>query len=283
MLTNKNILSFDIEEYFQVSGLAKAVSRSSWDNFASRVEQNTAVVLNILEKHNIKATFFILGWIAERHPELIKIIADQGHEIACHGYDHKLVYDMTSEEFASDIKKTKDLLESITGRKIYGYRAPSFSVAGSDIEKFEILAKTGFIYDSSLFPMKHFRYGDAYSAPLAPFDIKKDEDILLKEFPMSVVGLLGKRIPAGGGGYFRLYPNFLIRRNFRKIQSEGRPMIIYLHPWEFDPDQPRISKAGYGNTFRHYFNLNKTQAKLEFILKEFRFGTFIDYLGVQTD
>jgi len=278
----KNILSFDIEEYFQVSGLEKAVSRSSWDNFSSRVEHSTHKILEILDRYNVKATFFILGWVAERHPKLIEEIAKQGHEIASHGFDHELVYNMTPGQFAANLKQTNDLLESITGQKVYGYRAPSFSLTIDDIEKFEILAELGFKYDSSLFPMKHFRYGRAQSIPLGPFEIKKSDQSIIKEFPISVIKFLGKCIPAGGGGYFRLYPDIILKRNFNKIQGEGRPAIVYLHPWEFDPDQPRISGAGYGNTFRHYLNLDKTQSRLEMILKEFEFGSFREFISSQS-
>ena len=274
----KNVLSFDVEDYFQVSGMETIVSRDDWDKYPSRIEQNTQKVLEILSYCNVKATFFILGWVAERHRQLIKQIADLGHEIACHGYHHKLVYDMTIEEFISDIKQTINLLEDITGKKIYGYRAPSFSLGVDDIEKFEALAKFGLKYDTSLFPIKHFRYGKARSIPLGPFDIKKGNQLLMKEFPMTVVNFLGKRIPAGGGGYLRLYPNFFIRRNFKKVNAEDRPIIIYLHPWEFDPGQPRLKGAGFGNTLRHYLNLHKTQSKLETILEEFKFGTFLELL-----
>jgi len=278
----KNILSFDVEEHFQVSGMEKAISRSSWDSLHSRVEQSARKILKILDRNNVKATFFILGWIAERHPGLIKEIAKQGHEIASHGFDHKLVYNMTPEQFAVNLKQTNDLLESITGQRIYGYRAPSFSLAIDDIEKFEILAELGFTYDSSLFPMKHPRYGRAQSIPLRPFEIEKNHRCIIKEFPISVIKFLGKHIPAGAGGYFRLYPNMILRRNFKKVNNQERPVIIYLHPWEFDPDQPRVSGAGFGNTFRHYLNLDKTQSKLEMVLKEFEFGSFKDFIGSQS-
>jgi len=278
----KNILSFDVEEHFQVSGMEKAISRSSWDSFHSRVEQSAQKILKILDRYKVKATFFILGWIAERHPGLIKEIAKQGHEIASHGFDHKLVYNMTPEQFAINLKQTNDLLESITGQRIYGYRAPSFSLAIDDKEKFEILAKLGFTYDSSLFPMKHFRYGRAQSIPLGPFEIEKDGRYIIKEFPISVIKFLGKHIPAGAGGYFRLYPNTILRDNFKKVNNQERPVIIYLHPWEFDPEQPRVSGAGFGNTFRHYLNLDKTQSKLEMVLKEFEFGSFRDFIDSQS-
>ncbi|MCP4580282.1 MAG: DUF3473 domain-containing protein [candidate division Zixibacteria bacterium] len=274
----KNILSFDIEEHFQVSGLAAAISRDQWDSFPSRVEKNTHKVLNILNRYKVKASFFILGWIAERHPGLVKAIAEEGHEIASHGYDHKLAYDITTEQFSTDLKRTNDILEDITGEKIIGYRAPSFSLASDDSEKFGILVDLGFRYDSSLFPMKHFRYGDAQSVPVSPFDIKVDSQTSIKEFPVTVVDFLGRRIPAGGGGYFRFYPDFFIKRNLKKVAAEGRPTIIYLHPWEFDPDQPRVSGAGFGNTFRHYVNLGKTMGKLDNVLREFEFGPFKDFL-----
>jgi polysaccharide deacetylase family protein (PEP-CTERM system associated) len=271
----QNILSFDIEEHFQVSGLASAIKRSDWDSHLSRVEKNTDTILAILDKHQVKATFFILGWIAERHPEMTKKIAVAGHEIASHGYEHRLIYDMTPDEFAADVKKSLEIIEEIIGLKVKGFRAPSFSLSANDFEKFQILAGLGISYDSSLFPMKHFRYGDATTVPLAPFDIKGDGKIILKEYPMTVVDFLGRRIPAGGGGYFRLYPDFLTNRNFKKVNAEGRPVVVYLHPWEFDPEQPRIKGAGFGNTFRHYHNLGKTADKLDKLLDSFQFGPFI--------
>jgi len=275
----KNILSFDIEEHFQVSGLAAAISRDQWDSFPSRVESSTLKVLDILERHNTKATFFILGWIAERHPKLIEAIDKAGHEIANHGFDHKLVYDMTVEQFADDVKRTDTFLKEITGKEVLGYRAPSFSIGAGDNDQFKALADLGYKYDSSLFPMKHFRYAAAESVPLSPFDIKLANGFSLREFPMTVINFLGRRIPAGGGGYFRLYPDFFLRRNIRKVAKQGRPAIIYLHPWEFDPGQPRVKGAGFGNTFRHYVNLAKTENKLSMILNEFDFGPFRDFLN----
>lgn len=273
----KNILSFDIEEHFQVSGLAAAVDRQAWDSQLSRVEQNTLGLLDLLERASVKATFFILGWIAERHPKLIEVIAEEKHEIASHGYDHKLVYDMTAEQFREDNQRTLELLRAITGDEIEGYRAPSFSLAEDDIDKFKILSELGYKYDSSLFPMKHFRYGEASSVPLGPYLIKQGERTLLREFPMTVVSLFGRRIPAGGGGYFRLYPDFLLKRNFEIANKDGRPVIVYLHPWEFDPEQPRFRGAGIGNTFRHYYNLKGTRKKLERLLRRFEFGPFRDF------
>jgi len=275
----KNILSFDIEEHFQVSGLAAAINRDQWDTFPSRVERNTLKVLDILERHKVKATFFVLGWIAERHSKLIEEIDKEGHEIANHGYDHKLVYDMTVEQFIEDVKRTDSLLEGITRKKILGYRAPSFSLGAADNDKFNGLIELGYKYDSSLFPMKHFRYGEAQSVPLSPFDIVANERRRLREFPMTVIDFLGRRIPGGGGGYFRLYPDFFLKRNIKKVCAEGRPSIIYLHPWEFDPDQPRVKGAGFGNTFRHYVNLKKTENKLSLVLREFEFGPFRDFLN----
>jgi polysaccharide deacetylase family protein (PEP-CTERM system associated) len=271
----QNILSFDIEEHFQVSGLASAIKREDWDRHSSRVENNTDKILNILERHEVKATFFVLGWIAKRHAGLINKIAAAGHEIASHGNEHKLIYDMTPEEFAKDSQESLKIIEDIIGKKVTGFRAPSFSLSGNDIEKFQILADSGIAYDSSLFPVKHFRYGDATSVPLAPFDIKNNGRAILKEYPMTVVDFMGRRIPAGGGGYFRLYPDFFTRYNFRRVNAEGRPVIVYLHPWEFDPDQPRVEGAGFGNTFRHYYNLNKTAGKLDRLLNNFQFGPFI--------
>jgi polysaccharide deacetylase family protein (PEP-CTERM system associated) len=274
----QNILSFDIEEHFQVSGLASAISRNDWDRHLSRVEKNTDTILTLLERHQVKATFFILGWIAERHQSMLKRISSAGHEIASHGYDHKLVYEMTLDEFAADVKKSLDIIEGVIGIKVKGFRAPSFSLSAENFDKFKILAEMGIVYDSSLFPMKHFRYGDATSIPLAPFDIVDKGKAIIKEYPMTVVDFWGRRIPAGGGGYFRLYPDFLINRNFRKVNAENRPVIVYLHPWEFDPEQPRVKGAGFGNTFRHYYNLKNTAGKLDNLLNSFKFGPFIDWL-----
>lgn len=270
----KNVLSFDIEEHFQVSGLAAAVNRDNWNSYNSRVEKSTQSILSLLKRYDIKATFFILGWIAERHPKLIEQIAREDHEIASHGWDHKLIYDMTNDQFRDELAKTNTLLESLSGQKIIGHRAPSFSLGINDIDKFKILAELGFKYDSSLFPMKHFRYADSESAPLAPFDIESDGDVLLKEYPMTVVEYFGKRIPAAGGGYFRLFPDFLIDMNIKKVIADNRPVIVYLHPWEFDPNQPHLKGAGLGNTFRHYINLDKTQSKLEKIIRNYEFTSF---------
>lgn len=273
----KNILSFDIEEHFQVSGLAAAVNRNEWDSHNSRVEQSTQTILELLKRFNVKATFFILGWIAKRHPKLVEQIAGDGHEIASHGYDHKLIYDMTDDQFHEELDKTSELLESLSGQKIIGHRAPSFSLGINDIDKFKILAELGFKYDSSLFPMKHFRYADSVNSPLAPFDIKDGEKVILKEFPMTVVEYFGKRIPAAGGGYFRLFPDFFINMNIKKVIADNRPVIVYLHPWEFDPTQPRLQGAGFGNTFRHYVNLEKTYFKLEKIISKYEFTSFRDF------
>ncbi len=270
-----NILSFDIEEYFQVSGLERAVDRRNWSKFPSRVYQSTQLILEILARRNTKATFFFLGCVADSNRPLVQEVAAAGHEIACHGWDHRLLYRMSDSEFMADVEKTKKLLEDITGKAVVGYRAPSFSLHADDEAKFQILADLGFSYDSSLFPMKHFRYGKAEGIPRAPFDVVLKNSAAIREYPMTVVDFLGRTIPAGGGGYLRFYPGFLIRRNFRKVNAEGRPVIIYLHPWEFDPDQPRIKGAGFGNTFRHYFNLKSTAGKLAMILDNFACGPFV--------
>jgi len=269
-----NILSFDIEEYFQVSGLERAVGRQNWSNFPPRVYKSTQVILEILARRNTKATFFFLGCVADSNRPLVKEVAAAGHEIACHGWDHRLLYLMSDREFKVDVENTKKLLEDISGKAVVGYRAPSFSLNADDAAKFEILASLGFKYDSSLFPMKHFRYGKAEAVPRAPFDVVLKNSAVIREYPMTVVNFLGRAIPAGGGGYLRFYPGFLIKRNFRKVNAEGRPVIIYLHPWEFDPEQPRIKGAGFGNTFRHYFNLKSTAGKLEMILDNFACGPF---------
>jgi polysaccharide deacetylase family protein (PEP-CTERM system associated) len=263
-----NGLSFDVEDWFQVENLKSVISRNDWDSCELRVVQNTRKILHILRNHNTRATFFVLGWIAEKCPDLVEEIAAEKHEIASHGYDHELVYNLTPEQFESDLRRSREVLESITHTPIMGYRAPSFSLTPKSQWAVDILKKAGFAYDSSIFPTSfHNRYGFNGTSTL-PFRFSNG----LVELPLSTYKLFGSRFPVGGGGYFRLLPFSLVRRLFRKLNSQAKSIIFYLHPWELDPNQPRMNiRTDY--RFRHYINLHKTQHRLERLLIEFRFGT----------
>ena len=244
----RNALSIDVEDYFQVHALEGAVRRADWESYPSRVERNTRLVLRLLREHQTRATFFILGWVAERYPHLVAEIAAGGHEIATHGYWHELVYRQTPQEFAADLGRSLQrhpiCLADYPGRPalstIMGYRAPSFSIVQDSLWALAVLRDHGLRYDSSIFPlMAHDRYGIADADRFA----HRLENGLW-ELPVSTVRLLGRNWPVAGGGYFRLYPYRLTRQGIRRINAEGHPAVVYLHPWEFDPEQPRIPGVG---------------------------------------
>jgi len=288
-----NALSIDVEDYFQVSNFSKVIRFSDWDKYQCRVERNTLYVLNVLNDFNVKATFFVLGWIAERYPQLIKNIHQEGHEIASHGYCHQLISSQTREEFREDTRKTKRILEDITGVDVIGYRAPAYSITQKSFWTFEVLIKEGFKYDSSILPIRSYHYGIP-DTPRFPFVINgnptnpmnsvnsiNSSDGFIIEFPISTVRLFANNLPIAGGGYFRLFPYQFTKWGLKKInQEENKPFIFYLHPWEFDPDQPRIKKASTLSKFRHYVNLEKTEPKLKRLLKDFNFSTVREVLGL---
>ncbi len=333
-----NILSVDLEDYFMVSAFERVVQREDWDRFESRIERNTHRILEILaeakpfysglDRNNpkscapratpgVKATFFCLGWIADRFPGLIKEIHKEGHEIASHGYDHRQVSRMTPGEFREDIRRTRRTLEDIIGGRVVGYRAPSYSITGRTLWAFEILAEEGYCYDSSIFPIYHDTYGIP-GAPRFPFVVfcqrngrvqllplsssltetrsleaqagSKDFDLLLPhgvppdlsilEFPLSTIRLFNINFPVSGGGYFRLFPYPIIEKALRQIQrGEKQPFIFYLHPWELDSEQPRITGACVKSRFRHYINLKRTEMRLKKLLMDFAFSSFGESLG----
>jgi len=273
-MENINILTFDVEDYFQVENFKKVIKFSDWDNYESRVVLNTEKILSILGKQKAKATFFILGWIAERFPELVKKIDDLGHEIASHGNNHQLIYKQTKDEFREDIRKSKKILEDIIKKPILGYRAPCYSITKESLWALEILAEEGFKYDSSLFPISHDR-GGLSSAKRFAYEMNFNGRTMV-EYPISTLKVLNKNIPFSGGGYFRLLPYGLIKNAFKKINSQNQPVVTYFHPWEFDPKQPKI-KAGFLNGFRHYLNLNKMEHKLTQLLKDFKFKPACDF------
>jgi polysaccharide deacetylase family protein (PEP-CTERM system associated) len=265
----KNHLTIDVEDYYQVSAFEKICGPEKWETHASRVVENTGRMLDILDRYGVKATFFILGWTAEKFPGLVARIHQQGHEIACHSYYHRLVYNLSPLEFREDTRRAKDMLEQITGRKILGYRAPSYSINAKTLWAFDILEELGFEFDSSIFPIYHDRYGMP-DAPRFPYTIP---GLRLTEYPLSTTLLWKRRIPIAGGGYFRLFPYWFVKRSLSLInQQEQKPFIFYLHPWEIDPGQPRMRNADPISRFRHYVNLGKTSGRFEKLLQDFAFA-----------
>jgi polysaccharide deacetylase family protein (PEP-CTERM system associated) len=262
-----NALTVDVEDYFQVSAFEKNISRDQWDEFPPRVEQNTDRILALFSDNNVNATFFVLGWIAERHPELIRRIAAAGHEIASHGHSHVRVHEQSPAQFREDVTRTRKILEDTTGTAVLGYRAASFSIAPEMAWAYEILGETGHRYSSSVYPIRH----DLYGAPRAArFPFRPLEGAAIAELPISTVAVAGKRFPCGGGGYFRLFPYAYSRWALRRIQAhDRRPAMFYFHPWEIDPDQPRVPGLSGRSRFRHYTNLKKMVPKLHRLLDDF--------------
>lgn len=267
-----NAMSVDVEDYFHVAALSEAISRDDWESLNSRVDASTRRLLDLFDEAGTTATFFTLGWVAERHPELVREIQRRGHEVACHGYSHKLVYEQTPEEFRAETLRSKGLLEDIIGQPVDGYRAASYSITARSRWALDILVEAGFAYDSSIFPVRHDLYGMP-GAERFPHRLETEGGASIVEFPPSTARVLGQNLPAAGGGYFRLYPYSLSRWLIRRLnEGEGQPAIFYLHPWEVDPDQPRI-EAGWRSRFRHYNNLHKCEGRLRRLLNEFRFTT----------
>jgi polysaccharide deacetylase family protein (PEP-CTERM system associated) len=269
-----NGLSFDVEDWFQVENLKEVISCNDWNCCELRVIQNTRRILRVLSKHQTRATFFILGWVGEKCPGLIKEIAAEGHEIASHGYGHELIYKLTPESFYADIQRSKEILESITTTPVLGYRAPSFSITPESEWAIDVLKNLGFAYDSSIFPTSfHNRYGFNGISCL-PFRFGNG----LFEIPLSTYRFGGANFPLAGGGYFRLLPYGYFRHFFQRLNKQGKPIVFYLHPWELDPGQPKM-KVRFNYRLRHYINLDKTEKRLEKLLKEFRFGPLKDLVG----
>jgi polysaccharide deacetylase family protein (PEP-CTERM system associated) len=266
-----NAMSVDVEDYFHVSVFDGIVPRSGWEGMESRVVANTTRLLDLFDEFGIRSTFFILGWVAERQPDLVRTISHRGHEIASHGYAHRLVYDQTPAAFRADVRRAKQLLEDSSGRRVAGYRAPSYSITPRSLWALDVLLEEGYEYDSSIFPIRHDRYGIPVS-DRQPYTIERPAGRLI-EVPGSTtrVGLLN--VPVAGGGYFRILPYWWTRWGIERVNRlEGRPVVFYLHPWEIDPDQPRLRTGSLGQ-FRHYKNLHLTEPRLRQLCTEFRFGT----------
>jgi polysaccharide deacetylase family protein (PEP-CTERM system associated) len=262
-------LSFDVEEHFQVSAFWSDARRQEWDRYESRVERNTRLLVELLAEHGMKATFFILGWVAERHPELVKSLAAQGHEVASHGYGHELVTTQSPERFRQDVRVAKEILEDLTGSPVVGYRAPSFSITSETAWALSILVEEGYVYDSSIYD--RFRRTETESRPACGFEIITPAGRIW-EVPPSTLHMLGLQIPVAGGGYFRLFPYAASKSFLRRLERQGAKLVMYLHPWEFDPEQPRMD-GSWLSQFRHYLNLHKTEERLSALLEDFQFGS----------
>lgn len=273
----RNAMTVDVEDYFHVAAFSRQIDPSAWDCFLPRVERNTQRLLDLFDEYDVRVTFFVLGWVAERFPGLMRAIANCGHEVACHGYSHQLVYEQTPLVFREETVRAKMCLEDQIQRPVLGYRAASYSITKRSLWAIDILAELGFNYDSSIFPIHHDRYGIP-ECPRWPYSFTTPNGCSIIEFPLSTLSILEYRLPVAGGGYFRLYPYSLTRSALAYINSsERQPFIFYLHPWEIDPEQPRI-RTDWLSTFRHYTNLIRCEKRLCWLLRDFRFAPVKDIL-----
>ena len=265
----RNAMTVDVEDYFQVSAFDPYINHTDWDHFPSRVQANTERILDLFAENDVHGTFFVLGWIARKHPGIVRMIVDSGHELASHGFEHIRIYQQQPKAFRDDVIRTKKLLEDLGGCEVQGYRAASFSIRRDTLWAVEILQETGHRYSSSVYPVHHDLYGMP-DASRFPF---RHESGGLLEIPITTVKALGQNLPIGGGGYFRIYPYGFFRRALRRVNiDEGQPGVFYFHPWEIDPGQPRQRNLGFKARFRHYVNLDKTERRLKNLLADFRWG-----------
>src|SRR5215213_5392972 len=249
-MVDQNVFSVDVEDYFHVEAFSDVVDRQHWESYQCRVEANTQRLLDLLDECGVQGTFFILGWVAERYPKLVRDIVARGHEPACHSYWHRLIYKLDRAEFAADTRRAKDVIEQAAGTTVTGYRAPSYSITAASLWALEVLVETGFTYDSSIFPIRHDVYGIP-DAPRGPFRVSTPSGSLV-EYPITTFRLGGgPNLPVGGGGYLRLLPFWYTRLGYRRARAENLPLIAYVHPWEVDPGQPRLPGRPQ-SLFRHY-------------------------------
>jgi polysaccharide deacetylase family protein (PEP-CTERM system associated) len=268
----QSIISVDVEEHFHVEAFSQVIRREEWDRYPSRVEMNTHRLLDLFDETGVKATFFFLGWVAERRPELVRQVARRGHELACHSFWHRLVYTLSPSEFRQDTARAKNCIEQAAGQRIFGYRAPSFSITKRCPWALDVLTELGFKYDSSIFPVKHDFYGIP-DAPRKPFPITTCSGQII-EYPMATFRLSrAPNLPVGGGGYLRMLPYWYTQMGVRRAWNEGITVVTYIHPWELDPEQPRLT-APMKSRVRHYTNLRKTKKRLTHLLAS---GTFIPF------
>jgi polysaccharide deacetylase family protein (PEP-CTERM system associated) len=275
-MTVRNAFSVDVEEYFQVEAFSSLIPKLDWDRLPRRAEEQTKRTLELLETFRVRGTFFVLGWMAEKNPALVRAIQDAGHEIGSHGFSHKMITEMTPKEFREDIRKAKGILEEITKKEVHGYRAPTFSIVEKTSWAYEILIDEGYRYSSSVYPIHHDRYGwPGFGRDPRKMAVNGKGDFW--EVPMSV-GVVGPfRIPFGGGGYLRLYPLFLTKALFRMFEKEGKSAMLYMHPWELDADQPKV-QAPLLRRLRHYVGIRNMEKKLVTLLGTNKFGTVRQYL-----
>lgn len=272
-----NALTIDIEDYFNASVFDPVIDRKDWTGLESRVEKNTERILSLLDEKGIKATFFILGWVAATHPHIVREINSQGHEIGSHGYYHQLIYSISKEHFREDIRRSKKILEDLINHQVLAFRAPTYSITKRSMWAIDILIEEGFLYDSSIFPIRHDRYG-VPEAPRFPYIIKSTAGQII-EFPPSTARLFNKNFPVSGGAYLRILPYIYTKWGIKKINSEEKkPALIYFHPWELDKEQPRINLTALSQ-FRHYTNLDKMGNKIERLLTDFEFATVTEVLN----
>ncbi len=270
-----NALTFDVEEYFQVSAFEHDIARDAWGRWPSRVEASVKVLLDVLDTHGARATFFTLGYIAQNHPNLIAEIVNRGHELGCHGFEHIRVHNQSRSEFRADITRSKKILEDCAGVEVRGYRAASFSISRAEFWAFDEMAEVGFTYSSSIYPVQRDHYGIP-DAPRTPFRPAAEHPQLV-EIPISTIRFNGRNFPIGGGGFFRLYPYAVSRYLIRHANlKEKMRANMYFHPWEFDPGQPRIENLPVKTRFRHYLNLSRTVGRLKQLLKDFSWSTMSD-------
>jgi polysaccharide deacetylase family protein (PEP-CTERM system associated) len=270
-MTITNAMTVDVEDYFQVSAFEPYIAKNQWDSLPHRVESNTDKILELFQTRGIKATFFTLGWVAERYPELIKRILTEGHELACHGYEHIRVTEQTPAEFRNDVARTKKLLEDLSGKEVKGYRAASYSIGKNNLWALDVLQEEGFKYSSSIYPVKH----DLYGMPDAPrFIYEPIANQTFKEIPITTIRFGNKNLPCGGGGFFRFYPYALSKWAFNRVNNqEQQSGIFYFHPWEIDPDQPRQSGLNLKTRIRHYLNLQRMENRINQLLTDFKWDT----------
>ena len=272
-----NALTIDVEDYYHVAAFDSVVRFADWERYESRVEKNTQRILDLLDKHATKATFFVLGWVLERYPGLIRTLVACGHEVASHGYAHQRIYTQTPEQFRAETQRSKSMLEDTLGQPIRGYRAASYSITRQSLWALDVLREAGFVYDSSIFPIRHDLYGIP-SHPRFCSVLPGENGSPLIEFPLSTLRLGGTNFPIAGGGYLRLFPYAYTRWGIRYLNTrEGQPAVVYLHPWELDPAQPRLP-AGRLSRFRHYTNLHRMEERFVRLLQDFSFGTMSEVL-----
>lgn len=273
-----NAMTVDVEDYFHASAFDRVVSRASWFERESRVVRNTHRLLEFFHNHGVRGTFFMLGWVAERFPSLVREIGSCGHELASHGFHHQLIYVLTPDQFRDDVRRAKATIEDAGGRTVRGYRAPSFSIIRSSLWALDVLIDEGYQYDASIFPIHHDRYGIP-DAPRLPHVIERGPGSIV-EVPASTTRIGRMNVPIAGGGYLRALPYAVTRWGVARLNAAGRPAICYIHPWEIDPDQPRLP-ASRATAWRHYVNLDRTLTRLEWLVRDFAFGTVTDILDTR--